>query len=329
MEDRMATIRTASIRGTIVTDNTLEPIATEITPVTDLDLFGWGGVRTAPGGGTAYSGNKITGTGGSDDLFGTTDNDHILGLDGDDFLYGLAGNDTLDGGTGVDVMAGGTGDDTYHVDNGGDIVFEFGGEGTDTIIAWSDYVLPVAVENLTLTGGIEGTGNSLDNTIVGTHSFNELHGLGGNDHLYGLGGRDRLQGDDGDDYLDGGLGNDALWGGRGRDTLVGGLDNDTFIWQSIDQTGITLATMDLILDFNFAEGDRINLSDIDADTYTDGNQAFSFIGAAGFSGTPGEINYYHSGGDTIIQMQTGMDADVEGAIRLSGIHTPDATWFVL
>ena len=85
----------------------------------------------------------------------------------------------------------------------------------------------------------------------------------------------------------------------------------------------------MITDFNFAEGDRIDLCGIDADVYAAGNQAFTFIGAAAFSGTPGEINYYHSGGNTYIQLQTGTSADVEGVIRLDGIVTPEASWFVL
>jgi serralysin len=88
--------------------------------------------------------------------------------------------------------------------------------------------------------------------------------------------------------------------------------------------------MDLITDFNFAgQLDRIDLSGVDANAYAAGDQAFTFIGTSAFSGNPGEINYYHSGGETIIQMQTGTGVDIEGGIRLSGIHTPDASWFVL
>jgi RTX calcium-binding nonapeptide repeat (4 copies) len=48
----------------------------------------------------------------------------------------------------------------------------------------------------------------------------------------------------------------------------------------------------------------------------------------GSRGTPGEINFVHAG-KTIIQMQTGLDADIEGIIRIAGIVTPQASWFVL
>ena len=56
---------------------------------------------------------------------------------------------------------------------------------------------------------------------------------------------------------------------------------------------------------------------------------FTFIGTAAFSGTPGEINYRYENGDTIIQMQTGTSADVEGVIRLVGIHVPNESWIML
>jgi hypothetical protein len=111
--------------------------------------------------------------------------------------------------------------------------------------------------------------------------------------------------------------------------LAGNGGADRFVWNFAEETGITIPTMDVISDFNFAEGDRIDLSAVDANTYAAGNQAFTFIGQAAFTGTPGEINYYYSGGNTIIQLQTGMDPDIEGGIVLSGIHTPDASWFNL
>jgi Ca2+-binding RTX toxin-like protein len=65
------------------------------------------------------------------------------------------------------------------------------------------------------------TGNSLDNTIIGTDQFNELRGLKGNDTLYGLGEKDTLYGEDGNDTLYGGEGDDELFGGIGNDTLYG------------------------------------------------------------------------------------------------------------
>src|SRR4051812_24545412 len=97
---------------------------------------------------------EIVGTSATDYLYGTGNDDIIRGLDGNDYLYGLAGNDILDGGLGVDVMAGGVGDDVYHVDSVNDVVWEWGGEGIDTVRCFSvvAYTLPTAVENLVLEG---------------------------------------------------------------------------------------------------------------------------------------------------------------------------------
>ena len=43
-------------------------------------------------------------------------------------------------------MWGGTGDDLYSVDNAGDVVTEFAGEGSDTVWALIDYTLGDQVE---------------------------------------------------------------------------------------------------------------------------------------------------------------------------------------
>lgn len=119
-------------------------------------------------------------------------------------LNGGAGNDVLDGRTGADTLIGGAGDDTYLVENAGDIVTEALNAGTDTVESTISLTLAANVENLVLGGvaNLNGTGNTLNNTLIGNSGNNTLTGNAGNDVLDGAG---------------------------GADTLVGGLGNDVYI----------------------------------------------------------------------------------------------------
>jgi Ca2+-binding RTX toxin-like protein len=292
--------------------------------------------------------NNLSGLGGDDWLWGQDGDDLLVGGTGRDSLIGGNGSDTLDGGDGHDFLSGGAGadimfgfqgDDDFEVDDAGDEVH--GGIGHDMVYQMVvAYTLPSDVEDLMLidSTGLDGTGNASNNEIWGNENSNGLAGLGGNDTIDGYLGNDLIDGGDGADILRGGDGDDTmlggssvdvLTGGMGRDFLSGGTGLDFFIWNQANETGVTEGTADAITDFNIAEGDRINLAAIDADVYAPGNQAFTFIGQAGFSGMAGEINYYHSGGNTYIQMQTGTTIDVEAVIRLDGIHNPEAGWFIL
>ncbi|MGR9343434.1 M10 family metallopeptidase C-terminal domain-containing protein [Rhizobium leguminosarum] len=103
-------------------------------------------------------------------------------------IRGWTGADTLDGKAGADILIGGAGNDTYIVDNAGDLVTEAASAGTDTVRTnLADYTLGTNVENLTYigTGAFVGTGNALNNVIVGGSGSNTLTGGAGNDILTG------------------------------------------------------------------------------------------------------------------------------------------------
>jgi len=93
-------------------------------------------------------------------------------------LAGNSANNVLDGGMGNDILQGFAGDDTYVVDNAGDAVMENATEGMDTVQSSINYALGSNVENLTLTGtaALSGTGNNLNNKIVGNSANNMLQG---------------------------------------------------------------------------------------------------------------------------------------------------------
>jgi Ca2+-binding RTX toxin-like protein len=129
---------------------------------------------------------------GFENLMGSVFNDALTGSTAANVLIGLAGDDTLNGGAGIDTLIGGVGNDTYVVDNAGDVVTENANEGIDRVQAAVTYTLAANVENLTLTGtgNINGTGNALDNVVVGNSGNNILAGLGGSDTLDGGAGTD-------------------------------------------------------------------------------------------------------------------------------------------
>jgi Ca2+-binding RTX toxin-like protein len=107
-------------------------------------------------------------------------------------LAPTAGADYLAGTAGANTMAGLAGDDVYVVDNSGDRVSETAGAGTDSIFSSVSHTLSNHVENLALTGNaaINGTGNSLNNTLTGNSAANWLNGGGGADSMQGGAGND-------------------------------------------------------------------------------------------------------------------------------------------
>jgi len=165
----------------------------------------------------------------------------IIGNAGENWLRGTAFADTIDGGAGADKLWGGAGNDTYIVDNDKDAITEKADGGTDTVMASVAYSLAANVENLTLTGSnnINGTGNSLANTITGNE------------------GNNILAGGTGSDALDGGIGNDTLLGGLGNDTLTGGAGGDIFLF---DTKPNAATNSDTITDFSHSDGDHLQFS---------------------------------------------------------------------
>jgi Ca2+-binding RTX toxin-like protein len=176
--------------------------------------------------------NTLNGLNGNDVLKGFGGNDNLLGSGGDDELLGDAGHDILNGGTGVDTMEGGTGNDTYYVDDADDELIEGAGEGSDTVLASTDYALAVGVDVETLaTTNANGTadivlfGNESGNVIIGNNGDNILKGGGGTDHFTGRLGNDIywVDGSEDDIVESGGQGVDEVWT-SGNYTLNPGAD---------------------------------------------------------------------------------------------------------
>jgi Ca2+-binding RTX toxin-like protein len=261
--------------------------------------------------------STIKGTAANDTVTGTALVDLLQGLGGNDILKALAGNDTLDGGSGNDTMYGGKGNDTYIVGASGDKVIELSGEGIDTVKASISFALSANVENLLLTGtgAINGTGNTMANTLTGNAAANTLSGLAGNDVLLGGGGNDRII------------------GGAGMDTMTGGTGKDTFAFGPADFSSKTATNADRIVDFT--AGDKIDLRAIDALVSASGygapgDQAFHFIGTNAFHNHSGaELRYAVTGGNTYIYGNMNGDTTADWCIKLDGVHTLSSLDFVL
>ena len=282
------------------------------------------------------SSDTIEGGDGDDVIKAGDGNDRVFGGDGDDMIWGGKGGDRLKGGAGADHMSGGLGSDTYYVDDEGDVVDETGGDGTDKVISSISFDLGSAnvigeVENLTLSGkgSLDGTGNSLDNVITGNAGNNDLAGGNGDDTLNGAAGDDTLDGGAGKDKLNGGDGNDTLIGGVRADTLIGGSGADTFFYQSTGQSTFAVTGRDTVVDFSSAEGDKIDVSTIDANTTLAGNQAFSFIGAAAFSHTAGELRAEVINGDTLVSADVNGDGVAEFGVLVKGVTSMAVGDFVV
>jgi Ca2+-binding RTX toxin-like protein len=209
---------------------------------------------------------------------------------GNELANVLTGNDAanvLDGGAGVDTMAGGLGSDTYVVDDAGDVVTELAGGGTDTVQSAASYALGAHVENLTLTGGgaVNGTGNELDNVLVGNNAANVLDGGAGSDTLAGGAGNDLLDGGAGDDtyHYSFGDGLDRVTDAGGTDTVQfgAGISFDTTVVRLMEAAGITTAHLRLLDAFGNERTDQgldiqlgaDGVSPIESFTFADGTAA--------------------------------------------------------
>lgn len=164
---------------------------------------------------------------GADTVQGNDLANWLRGEAGNDAINGLAGDDRLDGNDGNDTITGGDGFDRINGNIGAD--FGYGGAGADWVV-----------------------GGQNNDQLFGEAGDDIVNGNLGNDVCYGGVGGDIVRGGQGDDVLSGDEGDDWLSGDRGADNITGGLGADIFY-------SFAGAGLDLITDFNRAQGDRIQL----------------------------------------------------------------------
>lgn len=212
----------------------------------------------------------FTGTSNADNIIGFGGADQLFGGNGNDTLNGSNGNDWLDGGPGADILAGGFGNDTYIIDDPGDTIVETSTQNTDTVRASLDFTLLASVEHLVLTGeALNGTGNSVSNSITGNARNNTLRGEGGNDRLSGGGGAQEI---------------DRLNGGPGADTFILG-DGAVRYYDDGVPTTPGHDGYALIEDFTPSQSDRLLFA---------GTATQYLLGTSPIAGVPGTAIYHDS-----------------------------------
>lgn len=150
-----------------------------------------------------------------------------------------------------------------------------------------------AISFLGGNGNDVAVGSSGDDYFNGGNGNDTLSGNAGNDNLLGLQGNDTLLGGDGKDYLSGDNGNDILNGGGGVDMLAGGAGKDIFVFDSAVLVQTDDDTIN-VFSGSKGDGDRIDLSAIDAVSSTVANEAFKWIGTDNFHKVAGELRFQPS-----------------------------------
>lgn len=290
----------------------------------DDRLYGDSGLDTLRGGHGhdrlfAGSGSsRLDGAAGNDWLFGDTGNDRLDGGAGKDRLFGKSGHDRLYGGAGRDLLDGGAGNDRL-----------FGGQDNDRLKgSFGNDLLDDRFGNNWFSGGTGKdrilAGRGADTLYGGDH--NDLLNAGaGRDRLFGQTGDDRLIAGAGNDRLDGGAGRDTLFGSGGADTLLGGAGPDrltgghgadNFVYlRAIDSRPGKSA--DFITDFR-PNQDHLDLRKLN----------LTYVGQDDFDG-PRQVRWFHSRGDTHVQIDFNSDGRADMLIRLDGHLRLDADDFLI
>lgn len=264
-------------------------------------------------------------TGGNDTINGFAGNTTFT-------VNALAGNDQLVEGYGsgeTDILVLGTGLNSTDAiltrgANLNDVTLSFTGVSGSLKLTWQfdgNTSAAYGFEQVQFANSVTWTKNDLQQAYL-TGALG-----GGNDTVNGFDTRaDEMAGGAGADKLDGMSGNDTLAGGAGTDTLTGSAGNDRFVLGVLSDSG--LGSFDVITDFA-AGTDKIDISGLDADSATGGDQAFSWLGTGAFTNAAGQLRYEVSGSVRNIYGDVNGDGTADFQIQLSGTSTLASADFIL
>lgn len=269
----------------------------------------------------------------------------------DDTMQGGKGNDRFDlYGGGDDRMSGNQGNDSFFVSGATLTAADSldGGKGVDSVVLAGDYFFGlvfapttlVGIEYLLLDGNFSyylksdeatvaaGGVFHVDGTALTAGRFVSFDGSAETDAAFEMNGGqggDSLIGGAKRDVLFGRGGNDFVQGFRGGDRLSGGNGVDNFYYTTLLDSRV--ADPDTITDFGLG-ADLIDVSVIDADAVTGGDQAFHFGKTAGHVGDI-TAKYDAVNDRTEVRLYVNADITPDALIWLKGNHPLSAADFVL
>ena len=277
--------------------------------------------------------NRSDDFGGRNTVFAGAGNDVVRSLKEDGSLIQLgAGNDTYIGeGFGSfatersDTVRGGLGNDMivvttfksiYTGDAGNDRFFSFGQQNTFLGGSGIDTISYQPRDDAPGRGGV--TVDLLaGQALTGASRVETLRGI---ENVIGTASGDRLGGTQGGNVLE---------AGRGFDEMTGRGGGDRFVFRSVQDAPVDAEATDLIMDYTAAQGDRIDLRLIDAQSGVAGNQAFSFIGAAAFSGRQGQLRAERLQDGILLELDVNGDGRADMHIGLVNVAAINAGAFLL
>lgn len=262
--------------------------------------------------------NRVEAGAGNDAVVSQKESGNIILLgDGNDTYVGLGfgsfSTDPIDqvfGGAGADTFAVQTFKSLYFGEAGNDLFHSVGwantfhgGAGIDTIsyLPRSDETsVGVRVD---LAAGTADTSATRQERLI---SIENVIGSNNNDDLLGSNTANKLT------------------GGQGFDVMTGRGGADQFIFKSAADARISSTSADIIMDFNRAQNDKVNVQAMDANNQIAGNQAFTFI-ASEFTRHAGELRF---DGDFVVGDING-DGRADFRILMNEITTMQASDFIL
>ncbi|BAZ32396.1 hypothetical protein NIES4074_49010 [Cylindrospermum sp. NIES-4074] len=206
---------------------------------------------------TVVNFDDVQGTNQSDSIFGDSQDNQLSGNGGNDLFRGSGGNDILNGGFGGDAVDYSSLSASITLLPTG--VLNKATLGTDQLVSVETIIADATVVNNTIDASTAVGGSINVNLQTQTLIVNGVFGVGpftvvNFDDVIGTNRGDSIFGDSQNNQLFGNGGNDILVGGFGSDILSGGAGADIFVFNSLFE-GI-----DIITDFEFIEGDTIQVS---------------------------------------------------------------------